>query len=320
MQVKRFAKETAEGIQEYLPPEYRDLVFTVVEVPKNNGVIRTGICGKKEGESVSPVIYLDGYCEEVRQGGEKESVMRRIAEEIRAGREIGDPVKGIDWKEYSSAAPLLRLMAVNTKANREVLSSLPHIRMADLSGIACLEIPVSETCGRVKVTNALLESWGVGKQEVFDTALKNMEEKAGLELTELETMLQETLSGCSAGENLLNGSEAIPENELKGLYLLSNQERTQGAAALFSPLVRRRIGERFPDGVYILPSSVHEVLLVPKRIPVSPAELGRMVREINREQVAKEEVLSDHIYEYDKERGTIRTVPESKEKRRERER
>lgn len=81
MDFRSFAKEAAEGIQEYLPPEYRDLVFTVVDVPKNNGVTRMGICGKREGESVSPVIYLDRYCEEVRQGGEKESAMRRMGTE-----------------------------------------------------------------------------------------------------------------------------------------------------------------------------------------------------------------------------------------------
>ena len=78
----------------------------------------------------------------------------------------------------------------------------------------------------------------------------------------------------------------------------------------------KKIGEIFPEGVYILPSSVHEVLIIPKENAPSPKELGEMVREVNRAEVAREEVLSDRIYEYDKEHGKICQVPESIEKQR----
>lgn len=248
--------------------------------------------------------------------------MGRIAEEIRAGWERRGPMKEIDLTDYQSVAAHLSLMLVNTRANRKILSQMPHIEMEDLSGIVCVEIPDPEGCGRVKVTEDLFRRWGISREELFDVALSNMEREAGLTLRPMDDILDEGLFGSPAGENLLDGPGEIsdPGPGIGNLYVLTNQDRSYGAAALCSPAVRQRIGERFPKGVYLLPSSVHEVLLVPKSIPVSPAELGAMVREINREEVLKEEVLSDRIYEYDKEPGTIRSVPESLEKRREWER
>ena len=61
----------------------------------------------------------------------------------------------------------------------------------------------------------------------------------------------------------------------------------------------------------IIPSSIHELLIVPKSPEIDPRELGEMVRAVNRAEVAKEEQLSDRVYEYDREAGMIRQVPES---------
>ena len=53
------------------------------------------------------------------------------------------------------------------------------------------------------------------------------------------------------------------------------------------------------------------LLIVPKSPEIDPRELGEMVRAVNRAEVAKEEQLSDRVYEYDREAGMIRQVPES---------
>ena len=72
-----------------------------------------------------------------------------------------------------------------------------------------------------------------------------------------------------------------------------------------------KVDQLFPEGFYILPSSVHELLVIPKSLEISPRELGKMVRAISRSEVAKEDQLSDRVYEYDREAGKIRQVPES---------
>ena len=75
-----------------------------------------------------------------------------------------------------------------------------------------------------------------------------------------------------------------------------------------------KVARIFPEGFFILPSSVHEVLIVPKDTYLSVKELGNLVREVNQSEVSREEVLSDRVYEYDSEKGRIRQIPDSIEK------
>ena len=176
-------------------------------------------------------------------------------------------------------------------------------------------MPEGKGTGSVKVTNDLMEYWGVDEEQLFNTTLKNMEKNASPMLMDIENVMEEILSGTSENHNLLASPGEINRSPFETMYVLSNASRINGAAMLLSPDVMKRIGEIFPEGVYILPSSIHEVLIVPKNGKAEPAELGKMVREVNRAEVAKEEVLSDRIYEYDKERGKICQVPESIEKK-----
>lgn len=82
------------------------------------------------------------------------------------------------------------------------------------------------------------------------------------------------------------------------------------------PWVMEKVSSLFPEGFYILPSSIHEILIVPGNGEENAGELGEMVRDVNRTEVRREEVLSDHIYEYDRESGRICQVPEPKERKR----
>lgn len=82
------------------------------------------------------------------------------------------------------------------------------------------------------------------------------------------------------------------------------------------PGVLNQVSQIFPEGFYILPSSVHEVLIVPKGTEMEPQELGKIVREVNRTEVSRADVLSDRVYEYDREKEKICQVPESIERKR----
>lgn len=315
--VKMFAEGVTKQIKDYLPPEYQDIECTVTEQQKNNGTWLTGICFHIPGENISPLVYMEPFYDEIRQGKPINEVMEKIAEQAVNSRGIQNEMAEIRMDDYASVKDHLNMILVNTKANRRVLSRMPHREMEDLSAIVRVEIPMPEGkgTGSVKVTNDLMEYWGVNEEQLFNTALKNMEKNASPILMDIENVMEEILSGTSENHNLLASPGEINRSPFETMYVLSNASRINGAAMLLSPDVMKRIGEIFPEGVYILPSSIHEVLIVPKNGKAEPAELGKMVREVNRAEVAKEEVLSDRIYEYDKERGKICQVPESIEKK-----
>ena len=86
------------------------------------------------------------------------------------------------------------------------------------------------------------------------------------------------------------------------------------------PEVLNKLEQLFPEGFYVLPSSVHEVLIVPDNGEMEPKMLGEMVREVNKNEVERQEVLSDRVYSYDKEKHQIRQEPDSIQKVKEMER
>ena len=102
--------------------------------------------------------------------------------------------------------------------------------------------------------------------------------------------------------------------------MLSNPMRLDGASVLAYPNLQEQLESVFPQGCYILPSSLHELIIVPKDIGMSPKEMEEMVREINQKEVAREEVLSDRVYEFDKETKKLCQISESVERGKDRER
>lgn len=131
---------------------------------------------------------------------------------------------------------------------------------------------------------------------------------------------------CEIQENLKNNGVRLvgiefhkPDSTVSplpdGMYVLTNEQKTYGASLLAVPGIMEKVNQFFPEGYYILPSSLHETIILPKPCGVSAKELGEMVRDINRTQVNREERLSDCVYEYDKEKSVIRQVPESVRRR-----
>ena len=82
-------------------------------------------------------------------------------------------------------------------------------------------------------------------------------------------------------------------------------QKMNGAACMFYPGVLEDFGKKLGRDFYLLPSSVHEVILVPADETVSKEALWEIVTDINRTQVAEEEILADSVYYYDRKKDRI---------------
>ena len=98
--------------------------------------------------------------------------------------------------------------------------------------------------------------------------------------------------------------------------MLTKKENGYGESAMACPGVMEKVDRLFPEGFYLLPSSVHECLVIRKDGGVSVKDLEQMVFEVNRTAVEEHERLSDHVYEYDRERQSIRLASKGLEKER----
>ena len=90
------------------------------------------------------------------------------------------------------------------------------------------------------------------------------------------------------------------------MYVLTNQNKLNGASCILYEHLLEHFADRLCCDLYILPSSIHEVILIPATSDTSYQELSQMVQEVNDTQVSPEEILSDHVYYFSRSSGSIR--------------
>lgn len=315
---KVFAEGMVKDIREHFSPGYADVECAVVEQRKNNGQMCVGISFTKPGQKLSPVIYVEPFYEKVRCGEPLESIVQEIARSAEESMETGIPDCYSHIGEYDRVKGYLGVRLVNTKANRGELARIPHRELEDLSLIPVIRFPLPDAdgYGSTKVTEEIRKGWGIGAEQLFEQALEN---------EELPCMhvLGEFMSDMDDSRQELFQMEDEPFRITEeSMFILTNERKVDGAAVIAFPGVMEKLDELFPEGFFVVPSSIHETIIMPKggREEISPKEMGKMVRDINRTCMEKTEILSDRIYEYDKESGEIRQVPESIQKERGRDR
>ncbi len=139
----------------------------------------------------------------------------------------------------------------------------------------------------VAVTNSNLESWGMTKRALKKLAWAN-------------TMRDQPAIFQPLDEILIN-EETQPLNSDKKLFLLSNAVKNLGAVCIFYPDFLKRVGEKINSDFYLLPSSIHECLILKKEADLKVSSLREMVRTINRTELQEQDILTDSVYLYSRE-------------------
>ena len=305
MNLEEFTEHVAEKLKKKMP----QLEIKTVQQEKNNGVSKWGIrMGKiKKGErwSASPIVYLDDIYSRVQKLEQIEIVADKLIEcyETKLKKEP-DLHRIVDVLNYEKSKSRLYPKLISTKENKELLSEVPHKNILDLSLVYYLRCDSGET-GEIAtslVKNRQLEIWGVDVKQLHRDAFQNAKkETIFYPLGSWLALLNE--KGMLELRKQFPHIEEIKEIRDADMYVLHNRNGLYGASALFCQNVCDKIADLLKCNFYLIPSSIHEWILVPEREwqgrEDSLHELSEMVRTVNREQVDPEEVLSDHAYYYD---------------------
>ena len=257
----------------------------VKETEKTNGIRLTGIC--VGGGDVRPTIYIDTMYDKGMSVDEAVAEINKIVDE-QALPEVD--VKG--FTDYENVKDKIVLRLYNGKTNTEVFRSAEEYGFSDLILVPYLVI--SEKGGMfAKVSNGLLSMWDKTADEVLDTAMENtMKQKFYcVPLSKVMSSMMQSFSVES------EEYEDCFESEYPGaeMFCIGNPSKVYGAIGAI--IKRDVLKEHFPNGYYILPSSVHEVLLLPKdSCSLGDDELTDMVCAVNAKEVRPEDVLADHAY------------------------
>lgn len=280
--------EVIRRIQYLLP----DVEVTSQQVQKNNDVIRTGVTLKSQDNNVAPVFYIDDMIE---QGWSYDRIAMDICRSYREYDGTGYSSITLQISDYETMSQMLTLQLINRTMNESLLSDIPYVPfLEDLAVIALIDLESDRrVCATIKVTSQMLELWGVSFEEVYHKAYLNLiKEEAVIK------SMAETLSELGCNDWL------DPEN-LPKMYILTNTSGIHGATMMLRDTLFKELTEKFESDLVVIPSSIHELLLVPiKDIFIFYQwEFDEMVQMVNHEQVDPMEILSDHVYLYRRNDG-----------------
>ena len=248
-------------------------------VPKNNGVTKTALEISENNSRQAALVYIDDMYDE--HLGEEQ--VNKLAADVAniCQRQMFAPVMDIvesisDWKE---AKEKLVMRVINAEWNEKMLEDVPHINFLDLAVIYCVNIKMGDHSAASAVNNKMLSYWEVSKEVLHETALQNM-----------KRLYPECCK--SLGEMI-----GVSDESICPLQVWTNTLGTYGASVMAYGTRVEELAEKTGKDLYVLPSSVHELLILPKD-GHDAKELLQMVRSINRMEVEREEWLSDNIYCY----------------------
>lgn len=291
-----------ETMKERLREEYPGCEVKTAPVSKNNGLCLTGITVLPPGRTVAPNIYMDVPYTEYLAGRPLEDIFSAIVQIYEENAMEEDPALP-DLTDFGAVKDLICFRPINRDRNGERLKDIPHRDFLDLAVVYFVPAMLDGgKSGSITVTDQIFNQWQTDEETVYRYAAANTRRLYPAGLQALEDVIREVMGDEDPKELFTEtGRPLCPP-----LYVLRcHKGEMSSAAALLYPDILREFAEKHGD-FYILPSSIYEVLLLPaKPEPADPAYLCGMVRAVNEEQVATDEILSDNAYLYHADTGGI---------------
>ena len=292
---EEFKDTIASQIKDYLPVEYSDSEVSINSVLKNNSAKLDGLIIKKPKSHICPNIYLNQYYADYEDGREIDDILSDIAHV----RQMNDAPADLDVSaitDFSRIRDKIAAKLINTNQNREYLEDKPHTDIADLSAVYYVDLR-SDSLGNMTavITDSLLAQYDITLEKLHEIAVQNMESKA--RFCSMLEVLSELMSDS------LPQDEFCPADNM--MFVLTNESKLNGAAMLLCPETMDKIAEQVGSSYYILPSSIHETLVVPFSDGMNVEDLKNMVHEVNSTQLSADEILSDSVYIYDYDKHHI---------------
>ena len=291
MEYETFKKELLDSLRRKTEEGIKVRIQTV---EKNNGIRAEAVVILGEKECIAPTIYLQEFYEDWKNSGDIERAADQILKRNACQEREVD--FSLDYFEnYEAARGQVYFKLINYEMNRILLRKVPHIIYLDLAVVFYYRLEKGRFQGATMlIHNCNLDSWNISAQQLLEDAVMNTSRKLPYKFQGMDALIREL-----TGENICQyeGEEIM--------YVLTNQEKCFGAAVLLYPHVLSHISKILRKNFFVLPSSIHECILVPDLGQYSREELAKMVKEVNQTQVEEEEILSYQVYYYDRQKEKL---------------
>lgn len=284
-----------ESIESRIRGIFPNAQITMQSVTKNNGIILHGLIIREEHEEISPTIYLEPFYEHYLRNGNLGYVVDRIVETYEGARMQSVPEYS-RIRDYEWAKDKIILRLINYEMNSQLLENVPYVPFLDLA--VCFSICLDDgpdgmaTCG---VTNQFLNMWRVTVEDVLEVATINTISRLGSNVFPLAKVL-----GPFILEKKQEYHLQVDYEDMKhcSLQVLTNARNMYGAACMLYPSKIKEMAQECGKDILIIPSSIHELLVMPMEPDTDINMFNDMVAKVNEYEMEPNEILSNHIYIY----------------------
>lgn len=246
---------------------------------KNNSLELEGMVIVEDGKNVSPNFYLQFYYEDYLKGTDIEYIAKEMEEKYNKMQAGG--FKGFSM-DISNCMDKIVCRLVSYEKNSQLLKEIPYIPFLDMAIIFyCLVVEDENGTGSVRISNSIMEKWGMTVKTLYTVAIRNTERLFPKVFCPLKSMLRSVLekevleTGIQEMTDAFDGIEDCSYCEGEMPFVLTNRKGVHGAAAILYPDCLKDIGKMAETGLYIIPSSIHELLIIPDNGQVSPDSLKK---------------------------------------------
>lgn len=287
-------QEFMQQLTELLADKYADLGWHMEchVFLKNNDTRRHGIMFQPTGNSIAPTIYVDDFYDDYIS---KKSTLPEITEQIQ------DLMKSVIEQsskferlaiDFDSCKSKIIYRLVSLEKNRHLLKGRPYLPFLDFAITFHIMYNLSpKGLETISITEQLMEKWQVGVKELMVLAQENTPRIFPPQIQMLPDLLADYL-----GEGFRD--YMAEEEERPQILILTNKQGINGASALLYKDLLKNIVAPYERDFYIIPSSIHEFLLMPQFEEAALGDISKIVKQINKDHVRTDEILSDHAYLY----------------------
>lgn len=294
-------QQFSEELISQLTPMFPDGTQVSIEsIPKNNGVFLDALIIREPDVNISPTIYLEDYYTLYTEGTSMDEICHIICDVFLEVR-LNHPVDPRFFTDFTQAKEHLVYQLVNYDKNRERLSDIPHIRYLDLAIVFCCMLRLENgESATILIRKEHLELWHTDLDTIKKQAFGNTPRLLPAYIQPITDAIRDLIE---SNESLIRLLPLLDRENTPPLYVLTNETQICGAACILYPSLLAEFSDNVGKDLYILPSSIHEVLLLPTDDRCADERLRALVQSVNSEQLPLTQQLSDNVYYYSRESG-----------------
>lgn len=289
MDYERFKEGFQDALKAELAVRGADVELTARRVDKMNDSY-DAITVRPVESSIGVNISVEKAFAAYENGTPIPEIAEHFADAVEKGFRESPQVDLESLSDYEQMKSKLSMEVVSAEKNAELLESVPHERMEDMAVVYRFVLDQTDSGnGTILVTNQLLEQYGITKEQLRADAMENAPAIRPSEIRGMSEVMSELAPGMIP--------EVAPEDEQ--MFVATVPDKIHGAGVIAYPNFMEDAAQKMGGDFFVLPSSIHEVLLVRDNGQMTAKELENMVKEVNATQVEPADQLTDHVYHYD---------------------